>query len=136
MLDTKTVLIIENADSVRHFMRHILTSAGYRVYDVSNGSQALEIANEFTFDAVFVDIQIPDEDGIEIIRQLHHIEDYETVPIFAVTMSTADANKHKGEEAGITGWITKPIAPPALIDPLRKLLVSESHHDDRAIGSQ
>ena len=102
-------------------MRHTLASAGYQVTIAANGREALELARQKRFDAVFTDIHMPEMDGISLIRALRELAGYEHIPILALTMTNTDTIKQTGRAAGATGWVNKPISPRSLLDLMFKL---------------
>lgn len=113
------VLVVDDADSVLHMMRHSLSNAGYDVRTASNGYEALTQAKQQQFDIVFTDIHMPEMDGISLIKALRELTGYEHTPILALTMTNTDSIKSTGKSAGATGWITKPVSPPKLLDLLK-----------------
>lgn len=126
LLNAKKILIVDESQSTLHFVRHILASAGYRVYTASNVSQAIDLAEEYELDAVLTEINMSDEGGLELIRKLRRVDEYASIPILAVTLSNSAAIKEEGKQAGATGWVAKPISPPNLVNLLRKLLVTDN----------
>ncbi len=116
-----SILVVDDADSIRHLMRHTLASAGYEVKIAANGHEALELARQYRFDAVFTDIHMPEMDGISLIKALRELTGYEHIPILALTMTNTDTIKQTGKAAGATGWINKPVSPPSLLDLMLKL---------------
>ncbi len=113
------VLVVDDADSVLHLMRHSLSKAGYDVKVASNGTEALSLARQEHFDIVFTDIHMPEMDGISLIKALRELPGFEHIPILALTMTNTDVIKNTGKSAGATGWVTKPISPPKLLDLLK-----------------
>jgi two-component system cell cycle sensor histidine kinase/response regulator CckA len=67
---TATVLLVEDDDSVRRFMRKVLTDARFAVVETSNGRQAVDCVSRTRCDLVITDLAMPDQEGIETIQQL------------------------------------------------------------------
>lgn len=124
MLHAKKILIVDAAESTRHFMRYILANAGYRVFTAISNGEALELLEESHFDAVFVDIRPPDLEGLELIQSIRTLEDYQSTPVIVVTMSRTDSLMQKGSEVGVTEWVAKPVSPAGLLDLLKKLKIT------------
>lgn len=118
------ILVVDDADTILHLMRHTLAKAGHDVKVANNGSEALTLAKQHKFDAVFTDIHMPKMDGIDLIKALRELPGYEQTPILALTMTNTDKIKETGKAAGATGWVNKPISPPRLLDLLRKFGLS------------
>lgn len=121
MQQKSSILVVDDADSIRHLMRHTLATAGFDVRIATNGREALELARQHSFDAVFTDIHMPEMDGISLIKALRELPGYAHIPILALTMTNTDRIKKSGKAAGATGWVNKPVSPPKLLDLLLKL---------------
>ena len=120
MQQKSSILLVDDADTVLHAMRHILARAGYDVKTAKSGKEALTLAKQHNFDVVFTDIHMPEMDGIELIKILRELDGYTQTPILALTMTNTDTIKQTGKEAGATGWLNKPVSPPKLLDLLSK----------------
>ena len=66
----KLILVVDDEETVRNTLRGILESAGYRVVTAENGKKALEKIRAIPFDAVLVDLKLPDIDGADLILRL------------------------------------------------------------------
>lgn len=128
MFVRKKILIVDNVEMTRHFLHHILTNAGYTVEAVGSSREAMALLGDDDFDVFFVDIHMPELEGIKFIKELHAIEFYQSVPILAMTTSNPDALKQKGDAIGITDWIKKPISPPVIVMLLKKMGLTNAHH--------
>ena len=122
------VLVVDDADTVIHVLKYSLSRAGYGVKAANNGEQAIVLARQHRFDAVFTDIHMPGMDGIELIRVLRKLPGYEHIPILALTMTNTDVIKNTGRQAGATGWITKPVSPPRLLELLENFGLTAVPH--------
>lgn len=128
MFVRKKILIVDAEEMSRHFLHHILTNAGYTVEAVRSGREALDLLDDIDIDIFFVDIHLPELDGIKFINELHKIEFYQSTPILAVTTANPDSLKQKGDAIGITEWVKKPISPPIVITLLKKMGMTNAHH--------
>ena len=131
MQQKSRILVVDDADTILHLMRHTLAKAGYDVNVAANGLDALELARQYKFDAVFTDIHMPQMDGISLIKALRELPGYTTIPILALTMTNTDHIKSTGKNAGATGWVNKPISPPRVLDLLIKLNVPNTLMQNR-----
>jgi len=128
MFIRKKILIVEGMDMDRHFLRHILTNAGYTTEAVGSRSAALDKLDNEDFDVFFVDIHMPELDGIKLIKTLREMEEYQSVPILAVTRANPETMRQKGEAIGITDWVRKPISPQYLLHMLKEMGLTNQHH--------
>ena len=119
----KKILVVDEAESSRRFLRHILTNAGYTVEAVSNNGQAIERISESNFDIFFIDVSIPKLDGMKLIKKLRATEGYESTPILVVTlaMTITDTMIQECGAASIYEWIAKPISPSRVTSLLKKM---------------
>lgn len=124
MQQKSSILVVDDADTILHLMRYTLTKAGYDVKLAKNGNEALTLAKQNNFNAVFTDIHMPEMDGIELIKALRELSGYEHIPILALTMTNTDKIKQTGKAAGATGWVSKPVSPPKLLELLSKFDLS------------
>jgi len=73
-------------------------------------------------DAVITDQNMPEMDGLTLVRRLRAIDEYATTPILLLTTESSTEIKQRGREAGATGWIVKPFEPLRLVEVCRKVL--------------
>ncbi|MBF0552242.1 MAG: response regulator, partial [Deltaproteobacteria bacterium] len=73
-------------------------------------------------DFIILDIQLPDIDGIEVLKQLRASEAGKYIPVIAMTSYAMTGDREKIMRAGCTGYIEKPIDPTRVIDQIRKIL--------------
>jgi two-component system, chemotaxis family, chemotaxis protein CheY len=118
----KTVLSVDDSNSIRQMVSCTLKSAGYEVIEASDGQEALDKAKARTVDLVLTDQNMPRMDGITLIKTLRAMPAYKSVPILMLTTESGDAMKAQGKSAGATGWIVKPFDPNKLLEVVRKVL--------------
>lgn len=118
----QTILIVDDSPSMREMIRFTLKSAGYQVYAATDGVEALEFAQTQGVDLVVTDINMPNMDGISLIKELRKLEPYKFTPILTLTTEGGDELKQDGKEAGATGWIVKPFDPDQLIRVIQRVL--------------
>ena len=128
MFVRKRILIVENVEMNRQFLRHVLTNAGYVTETVMSGQDALKRLEDEDFDIFFVDVNMPDLDGIKFIQSLHVMSGYESVPIIAVTKSNPDSLKEKGSKIGIVEWVRTPLSREKLLSMLRTMGLINKYH--------
>lgn len=122
LMTTKTILTVEDSNSMRQMIGYILRSAGYNVVEAEDGSKGLAQAQSGKFDLVVTDQNMPNMDGLSLIKALRLLPDYKSTPVIMLTTEASDTMKQRGREAGATGWMVKPFDPNRLLEICQKLL--------------
>jgi two-component system chemotaxis response regulator CheY len=116
------ILAVDDSPSMREMVRIALTGAGFEVTQAVDGNEALDLARKSAFDLVLSDVNMPQMDGIELIRALRAETAYRYTPILMLTTEASMDRKREGKEAGATGWIVKPFEPAQLVATMKKVL--------------
>jgi two-component system chemotaxis response regulator CheY len=107
---------------MRQMVEVTLTSAGYDVEQAQDGKSALTLAEKQSFDLVITDVNMPEMDGIALVRNLRALPSYKHTPMLVLTTEHAPERKIEGREAGATGWLVKPFNPERLLATVAKVL--------------
>ena len=118
----KTILAVDDSGSLRQMLVFTLKAAGYQVVEAVDGRDGLDKAKQQHFDLVLTDQNMPNMDGLTLIRSLRALPSYARVPILMLTTESSDEIKSKGRTAGATGWLVKPFDPNRLTEVVRKVL--------------
>jgi two-component system chemotaxis response regulator CheY len=118
----KTILIVDDSSSMRQLVTFALEDAGYDVVAAVDGKEALSKASENRMDMVVTDLNMPEMDGLELIRQLRAQPVYKFTPIIMLTTESQEAKKQEGRKVGASGWIVKPFTPEQLIGVVKKFV--------------
>lgn len=118
----KTILAVDDSATMREMVAFVLESAGYRVIEAEDGAKGLEQAKNSQVDLVVTDQNMPNMDGITLVKALRELNGYKTVPILLLTTESSDGMKAKGRQAGATGWLVKPFDPATLLEVVQKVL--------------
>jgi len=118
----KKILIADDSASMRQLMSFALTSAGYSVITAHNGREALALAESVKFDMVLTDLNMPELDGIGLIKGIRQIPRLEATPVVMLSTEGKEDKKKQGIEAGASQWLTKPFTPDTLLSAVRKHL--------------
>ena len=119
---SKTVLTVDDSASMRQMVKLTLSGAGYQVVEASDGADGLSKARAGAMDMVVTDLNMPNMNGLELIRELRKLPIYKGVPIIFLTTESDAAMKQEAKAAGATGWITKPFQQEQLVSVVRKVL--------------
>ncbi len=117
-----SILVVDDSTSMRQMIVFTLKGAGHEVVEAPDGDAALDIAKERGFDLVITDVNMPNLDGITLIRELRALPSYKFTPLLMLTTESAQDKKQLGKEAGATGWIVKPFNPDELESTVDKVL--------------
>jgi len=118
-----TVLVVEDDDDARYFMRLELEQLGYLVMEAADGSEAVEIALRQHPDIILMDLTLPLMDGLEATARIRSNEEMRDVPIIAVTAHQESDWREEAKASGFDAYVTKPIDLSWLSELIKGLLV-------------
>ncbi|WED23405.1 response regulator [Vibrio sp. JC009] len=119
---SKTILIVDDSDSLRQVVSIALSGVGYTVLEARDGKEGLLQLNDNRVHLIISDFNMPNMNGIEFVRNAKQINKYKFTPIL---MLTTESQKHLVEEskkAGAIAWMLKPFRPEKMIDTVSKLI--------------
>ncbi len=114
------ILVVDDDQAVRDSLRRALVLEGYEVDLAANGTEALRILGQRAPDAVILDLQMPDIDGLEVCRRLRSLGDM--TPVLMLTARGAVDDRVEGLDAGADDYMPKPFDLSELFARLRALL--------------
>ena len=117
-----SILAVDDSASMRQMVAHTLKHHGHTVVDAPDGKVALGKAQQQKFDLVITDVNMPNMDGITLIRELRKLPNYKFTPLLLLTTESASDKKQEGKAAGATGWLVKPFDPEKLMGAVRKVI--------------
>ena len=109
MVDSATILYIEDNPDNRLLVRRILQAEDYTVLDADNANQALEILQGQRPDLILMDINLPEIDGYTLTTKLKDQPGMRDIPIIALTANVMKGDRERTMEAGCDGYIQKPV---------------------------
>ncbi len=119
---SKKILAVDDSGSLRMMLAFSLRSGGYQVTDAVDGGDGLQKAQGAQFDLVLTDQNMPNMDGLTLIRKLRALPSYRSTPILMLTTESSAEMKQQGREAGANGWLVKPFDPNKLLEVVGKLI--------------
>jgi CheY-like chemotaxis protein len=123
-LKGKRIMVVEDMELNQYLARHILESWGCLVSIAENGIESIQLLEQFQFDCVLMDVQMPEMDGIEATQSIRQLPDpvKAAIPIIAFTANTMIGDKEKYLEAGMNDYLAKPFDEKRLFLVLSKAL--------------
>ncbi|MBM6551738.1 response regulator [Marinomonas ostreistagni] len=119
---SKKLLVVDDSPSVRQMVEMTLKGAGYEVKTAKDGQEALGVCRAERFDFVLTDQNMPNMDGLTLIKSLRAMSSFSGVPLIVLTTEASDEMKQKGKAAGATGWMVKPFEPKKLLEVVAKVV--------------
>ncbi len=119
---TASILTVDDSPSLRMAIRIALAGAGYSVTEANDGADGLAKASAARFDLIITDLNMPNMDGLTMIRELRKNPAQCGTPILFLTTESDDAMKAQAKSAGATGWLVKPFVAEQLVKVARKVL--------------
>jgi two-component system, chemotaxis family, chemotaxis protein CheY len=121
------ILIVDDSKVVRHQLKSCLEAAGFEVVVCEDGHSGHQAAMTMTdIKIIICDYNMPQMNGIEMIRLVRKIEHYKDIPVFMLTTESSKLLKETASEMGILAWIIKPFAPAPLVAGIKKALEQPS----------
>ncbi len=117
-----SILVVDDSPSIRQMLSVTLCEAGHEVLEAADGVLALHIAQQRVVDLVITDVNMPNMDGITLVRELRGLPAYRFVPLLMLTTESSSDRKLQGKQAGATGWIIKPFRPDQLLSTIDRVL--------------
>jgi two-component system chemotaxis response regulator CheY len=117
----KVILAVDDSASVRQMVKFTLSDAGYTVIEAVDGKDALTKLTK-PVNLVITDLNMPNLDGLGLIRSVRANPACKGVPIIMLTTESQESRKMEGKAAGATGWIVKPFATQQLLAVVKRVL--------------
>ncbi len=118
----KKIMTVDDSASVRQMVSFTLREDGYEVIEACDGVDALSKMENTTLNMIVTDLNMPNMDGIELIKKVRAGSANKFVPIILLTTESQESKKQEGKSAGATGWIVKPFKPEQLLAVIKKVL--------------
>jgi excisionase family DNA binding protein len=115
------VLIVDDDERMREYVRVNLEMEGYTVREAGDGEEGLQVLEESTPDLVLLDVMMPGVDGWEMLRRVQERHGVGTIPVIMFS-GKVDESAEEAAKRGAQGFIGKPFNPQELIDQTKQLL--------------
>ncbi len=125
------IYIVEDDQNIREIQRFALQNSGYRVEEFECAKDFYKRIATKIPSLILLDIMLPDEDGLTIVKKIRSMPDMKKVPVIMVTAKTTEIDKVKGLDLGADDYITKPFGVMELISRVKAVLrrTSEMNED-------
>lgn len=111
----RKVLTVDDSATIRQALNIALAGAGYEVIEATDGVDALRKLAIDNVDMVVTDLNMPNMNGVELIREVRKQPGSRFTPIVMLTTESDAGKKQEGKAAGASGWIVKPFHPEQLL---------------------
>lgn len=116
------IYVIEDDKNIQEIETFALAGSGYITKGFSCASEFYDALDEEIPDLILLDVMLPDEDGLSIIKKLRTRKDTMSIPVIMVTAKTAEIDKVKGLDMGADDYMTKPFGVMELISRVKAML--------------
>ena len=116
------IYIVEDDRNIRELERYALQNSGFEADAFENASGFFAACDKITPELVLLDIMLPNEDGLSILRRLRDSSKWNSIPVIMVTAKDTEIDKVKGLDLGADDYITKPFGIMELISRVKALL--------------
>jgi len=104
----KKILVAEDSNSVRKFIVFALKLTGYEILPAVDGMDALEQLSKIKVDMLITDLNMPNIDGLRLIKTIRENPEYQNLPIIILSSLSADDDIKAGLDAGANSYLIKP----------------------------
>ncbi len=119
------ILVVDDSEENRNVLVEILTNAGFETAQAGDGLEALEMLKEFKPDLIFMDVRMPNMDGLRASQILKSSEEYRHIPIIAVTAGAFCEDTEQILKAGMDSYIIKPFKNNDILEMVKNYLCVE-----------
>lgn len=117
------ILIVEDSETTRALIRAVVEEMNdFNIIEAGSGFEALKLLPTEKFNLIITDINMPDINGLELIRFVKTNPLYKDIPLIIVTTERGEEDRKKGMSLGASEYITKPFKADELKDAIRKVL--------------
>ena len=130
----KKVLVVDDEEVIRKFLRIHLDKWGYEVKEAVDGAEALEQLGNEDFDFILLDIIMPKKDGWQVLEEMRSNPKTKDIPVIVLTAKNEDDDMFKGYDLGANYYITKPFTKGQLLNGIQ--LMFEGNSESLPVGRQ
>ena len=124
----KKILIVDDEEVIRKFLRIHLSKLGYEVKEAADGAEALKQLGKDDFDLLICDILMPNKDGWQVLKEMRSDPKTKDIPVIVLTAKNEDSDMFKGYDLGANYYMTKPFTKAQLLYGLKLMLGEDSEN--------
>ena len=118
----KKILVVDDSAVIRQVEESVLGKAGYEVVSATGGRDGVAKMEAATFNLILTDLNMPDLDGVSLIKHARASLKHRLTPIVMITTESKDTKKQEGKAAGATAWMVKPFTPEQLLSVVKRII--------------
>ncbi len=118
--DKCKILFIDDAPDILMMSGIRLKKLGYEVLTAASGDEGIRIAEEADPALIFLDIMMPDKDGLQVCREIKNKPSLKRIPVILFTALSRDIVEQKIAESGADGYLIKPFEPEDLLEKVNR----------------
>ncbi len=108
----KKILVIEDYEITQHVMKMMITDSGYQSDIAGTGKEAIDLFRKNTYDFIFVDIGLPDQDGFTVIEEMRKLDPQKAkVPLIILSAYSDPLYQNQAKSMQLAAYIVKPLMP-------------------------
>jgi two-component system phosphate regulon response regulator PhoB len=129
------ILVVDDEEDNVEVLSHFLEAEGYRVDQAYDGEQALEAVARHNneVDLILLDIQMPNKDGYEVVKQLRSRAETEHIPVIFLSAKTEEEDQVKGLVMGADTYLSKPVPPSVVLANVKAVLRRSGIEESRIL---
>ena len=133
-----TILLVEDNVVNQKVVQAILRKYPYKIEVASNGQEAIDMLEQSKgiYDLVLMDVQMPVLDGLETTRLIRRNPRWQTLPIIAMTAHAMNGDRERCLQAGMSGYVSKPVQPTHLLATIEHHLTAMVHEPTPPTGTR
>ncbi|MBR5290380.1 MAG: response regulator transcription factor [Erysipelotrichaceae bacterium] len=116
------IVCVEDELNIQELIVYTLNSTGYKASGVSNGVQLDALLNHQIPELILLDLMLPDESGMDILKRLRENKRTKDIPVIILTAKSSEMDKILGLDSGADDYITKPFSMLELISRIKAVL--------------
>jgi len=116
------IYIVEDDKNIREIESFALKNSGYQIKDFGSAAEFYSKMEEKLPNLILLDVMLPDEDGLNIVKKIRSNPESRKIPVIMVTAKTTELDKVKGLDMGADDYLTKPFGVMELISRVKALL--------------
>lgn len=119
---SKVIMVVDDSYTLRQVLVMSLTKAGYEVIEAEDGLDALSKVDGRKINMFICDVNMPNMDGITLIKELNSKKEYAYVPKIMLTTESQNSKIQEGKDAGAKAWVVKPFKQETILNAIKKLI--------------